>query len=276
MSRRDVRRFLRATSFEDAFPEQPVRCPRPNQLDKYAPYLRQRWEEGCHNVAQLHRELLERGFRGAASALRAYLAPWRLQPPLELGRARGQLPHRATLWATSTPRCASWLLLRCQRGKLSQKAGRNVEQSEKEAFAEAFVDCLGARCADVQIARTLCLSFFAMVRGGCADALEGWMKDARASGIVELSGLTMGLNRDKAAVAAGLSLCWSNGQRHYRHRKRTGYGRKTSMELGFKTEDAQGTDGRWITRNNYSCLDRKVPNTVAAIQPYRSVNGQRW
>lgn len=212
MSRRDVRRFLRAASFEDAFPEQPARHPRPNQLDRYAPYLRQRWEEGCRNVAQLHRELLERGFRGAASALRAYLAPWRVKPPLEMGRARGQLPHRATVWATPSPRCAAWLLLGCQRGKLSQKAGRSASPSEKEAFAQAFVDCLCERCADVQTARTLSLAFFAMVRGGCADALEGWMNDARESGIVELAGLATGLSRDRAAVAAGVSLCWSNGQ----------------------------------------------------------------
>jgi hypothetical protein len=163
-------------------------------------------------VAQLYRELLERGFDGAASALRAYLAPWRIQPPLELGRARGQLPQRGTVWATPTPRCAAWLLLGCPRGKLSQKAGRTAQPSEKAAFAEAFVVSICERCTDVQTARTLSLSFFAMVRGGCAEALDAWMNDARASGIVELSGLATGLSRDGAAVAAGLSLCWSNGQ----------------------------------------------------------------
>jgi transposase len=230
MSRRDVRRFLRAESFEDAFPEQSARHPRPNQLDRYAPYFRRRWEERCQNVAQLYRELLERGFCGAASELRAYLAPWRIQPPVELGRARGQLPHRATVWATPTPRCAAWLLLGCQRCKLSQKAGRNAAPSEKEAFAEAFVDCLCERCTDVQIAQTLSLAFFAMVRDHCADALDAWMDAARASGIVELTGVATGLSRDRAAVAAALSSEWSNGQvegqvNRLKFLKRSMYGR---------------------------------------------------
>jgi transposase len=35
---------------------------------------------------------------------------------------------------------------------------------------------------------------------------------ARRSGLAELSGLAQGIASDKAAVAAGLSLAWSNGQ----------------------------------------------------------------
>ena len=44
-----------------AFPEQQPR-PRKTGLDSYLPYLRQRWEAGCHNIAQLYRELVARGY----------------------------------------------------------------------------------------------------------------------------------------------------------------------------------------------------------------------
>src|SRR5205085_11332901 len=52
ISRRTVERFLRATSFPDRRP----RSASATQLDPYNTYLQTRWEEGCHNAAQLWRE----------------------------------------------------------------------------------------------------------------------------------------------------------------------------------------------------------------------------
>jgi transposase len=44
-----------------AFPEQQPR-PRKTALDPHLPFLRERWEAGCHNIAQLYRELVARGY----------------------------------------------------------------------------------------------------------------------------------------------------------------------------------------------------------------------
>jgi transposase len=44
-----------------SFPEQQLR-PRKMELDSHLPYLRERWEAGCHNIAELHRELVARGY----------------------------------------------------------------------------------------------------------------------------------------------------------------------------------------------------------------------
>jgi transposase len=52
-----VSRWLRS----DAFPEQQPR-PRKMALDPYLPLLRERWDAGCHNIAQLYRELVARGY----------------------------------------------------------------------------------------------------------------------------------------------------------------------------------------------------------------------
>jgi transcriptional regulator with XRE-family HTH domain len=43
------------------FPEQQPRQ-RMIELDSHLSYLRQRWEAGCHNIAQLYRELVVRGY----------------------------------------------------------------------------------------------------------------------------------------------------------------------------------------------------------------------
>jgi hypothetical protein len=59
MHRGTVRRFPRAGQF----PERPMRK-YARQTDRFVDYLRQRWEEGCHNAAQLAKELAERGFNG--------------------------------------------------------------------------------------------------------------------------------------------------------------------------------------------------------------------
>ena len=50
-----------------------------------------------------------------------------------------------------------------------------------------------------------------MVRQREAEKLEDWLERAQASGIAELKGFSTSLRRDGEAVAAGLTLEWSNG-----------------------------------------------------------------
>ena len=49
----------------------------PSMLDDYKPHLHQRWNEGCTNIGQLHREVKALGFRGSYATVHAYLAPFR-------------------------------------------------------------------------------------------------------------------------------------------------------------------------------------------------------
>lgn len=46
---------------------------RPSKLDDFKPYLNQRWNEGCHNSAELHQEIKEHGWTDSASTLRRYV-----------------------------------------------------------------------------------------------------------------------------------------------------------------------------------------------------------
>ena len=48
----------------------------PSMLDDFKPHLHQRWNEGCTNIQQLHREVKALGFRGSYATVYAYLAPF--------------------------------------------------------------------------------------------------------------------------------------------------------------------------------------------------------
>jgi transposase len=64
LGQRTVRRWLQARGF----PEQ-SRRQRRSRLDRFRPYLEQRWQDGIRNVARLWRELQKQGFRGGYTTL---------------------------------------------------------------------------------------------------------------------------------------------------------------------------------------------------------------
>ena len=65
---RTVERWLRAGSF----PERKKRTRQTSLLDPYYVYLNKRWEEGCRNTAQLHREIQQQGFAGSYGLVAQY------------------------------------------------------------------------------------------------------------------------------------------------------------------------------------------------------------
>jgi transposase len=216
MSRRTVRRLLRAAAFvERASPRR-----RPQPLDAFADYLRKRWEEGCHNAAQLWREIQVQGFAGCQSALRPYLARWRAQLPAELGRQRRQIPNFFHPQVVPSPRSTAWLLL-------GYGATRDAAE---QAFRFAFVTELCTGCEEVKTGQALVVAFFRMVRKRLGGELDGWLLAVSESQIPELTGFASGLAQDKAAVMAALTVEWNNGQtegqvNRLKFLKRRGFGR---------------------------------------------------
>ena len=216
MSRRTVRRLLRAGEFI----ERAVARPRFQPLDTFADYLHQRWEEGCHNAAQLWREIRERGFRGCQSALRPYLAAWRSEPPAELGRQRRQLPNAPQPLAVPSPRSTAWLLL----------GYATTRDAAQLAFRSAFVEEICAGCDEVKTGQRLVVDFFRIVRKRLGGELDGWLLAVFESKVPELMGFASGLTQDKAAVMAALTVAWNNGQtegqvNRLKFLKRRGFGR---------------------------------------------------
>ncbi len=192
-SRNTVRKYVTM----DAFPEMKQRQRAPGQLAPFHAYLERRWREGCHNATQLWREIQEQGFGGACSAVKQHLSVWRAKLPPEERRTSGRAAGRRKEIRAPAPRAVVWWLL-----------GAPEALTEEQA---AFLERLKAGCPKVELAQSLALEFFTMVRQRAAGRLEDWIERASASGIEELKQFGTGLRRDWDAVVAGLTLEWSSG-----------------------------------------------------------------
>ena len=187
ISRKVVRRFLAAP----AFPERAARPPRVTLLSPYHEYLRRRWTEGCHNAAQLLREISQQGYRGKRSIVNHLLAKWR--------RTENPLPVSLLVdhvSGTPSPRWAAFLLL------------RPAEKRTKEQ--QSFVDRL-VGLNEVGPVVELARQFVQIIRERQPEELDGWIERAKNSAAPELRRFAAGLKRDEAAVRAALEEPWSNG-----------------------------------------------------------------
>jgi len=173
------------------FPEQRPR-PRKIGLDPYLPFLRERWEAGCHNIAQLYRELVARGYTHSYESVYDPLV--RLLPEGRKNpRTPDLLPHPPVL-----ARQAVFLFLRRPTEELSSE--------EQEALA-----LLRSLHPEVNQAYELVQQFAHMLRTRMGEQLDTWLEHVRVSQIRELQSLVVSIERDKAAVIAGLTLFQNNG-----------------------------------------------------------------
>ena len=188
LSRITVRRYLTTENF-------PERTPRPpgwTQLQPFQDILRARWNQGCHNAAQLWREIQSQGYCGGQTTVKDYVRTLRSATTITQRRTR------APACSIPSARNAAWLLLRAE--------------AELEPQQRQFTACLEQTSPSVCNARKLALRFLCMVRERRARELESWIAAAENSGVSDLKNFARGLLKDKAAVVAGLSLPWSNGQ----------------------------------------------------------------
>ena len=188
ISRRSVYRYLGLVSPPE---RRRPRASRPRLLQPYEPYLLQRWQQGCHNRSRLFREIRAQGYRYGASNVFRFLK----RVEREHGRTILAAPPTGT---TPSARHVAFLLV----------------QRADELSAENR-DYLGRLCTaepTIAAAAELAQAFTTMVRERQGHRFETWQAQASASGITELRGFARGLAEDQAAVEAGLSLAWSNGQ----------------------------------------------------------------
>lgn len=187
LDRATVRRYAQA----EVFPDRASPARRPTQLAPYAAYLRQRWEDGCHNAAQLFRELRAQDYRGGRTQVKSFVR--QIRPDVaDLVGGRPTATKRAP-----SARQVAWLLLR--------------ERADLEERDRDYVARLSTLEPTVTIAWELVQHFLAMVRQRQGDQLSIWLQVAHRSGIGELSRFATGIEHDEAAVRAGLTLPWSNG-----------------------------------------------------------------
>ena len=230
VGRHTVRRYIAVGSF----PEITQRRQMPSILDPFEPYLRQRWLAGYQNALQLYREICDQGYSGSRPLVSHWAAQLRKTMPrrtrpgkTETARTAPQPPggpieNRRKL----SPSQAAWLLV-CKPAdlKLEQKAA--LEQM-----------CQAS--SEISVAYDLAQGFANMVREHKAEPLTTWLENAKNCCLNELHSFANGIQRDLAAVTAGLSSPWSNGQvegqvNRLKFLKRAMYGRAKFDLLKHRT-----------------------------------------
>lgn len=186
MGRMTVQKF----AYADTYPETAVFRARVRLLHPYEAYLQERWQQGCRNASQLHREIIERGYVGKRKQVARFVAYLRQQ--LKEGNALAKARPQGL-----TPRQAVSLLM-----------GRpeNLTEEQRRALSEV-------RHLNSEIERVMEVvdSFVTMLRTLQGQHLEEWMEKASQSGIGEIRNFVEKLRKDQAAVQAGLILQWNNG-----------------------------------------------------------------
>ena len=174
------------------FPERAKPHVDDRKIAPFVAHLRQVWEQGCHNIAQLYRQIKEQGYSGTYQGVYGYL--------LRAQLVVTGLPRAPTLSTLATPsaRSSTWMLL--------------LEEKPRQAQEEAFIRVLCEISPEISQARKLALEFFSIVRNRHAGELDTGIARVEQSGLSELQSFAHGLVRDKAAVIAALSEPWSNGQ----------------------------------------------------------------
>lgn len=209
LTSKTVRRWLRKGTFpEYKYPA--VRC---SKLDEHKAYLHKRWEEGCGNAKQMWRELRQEGFRGGHTAVRDYVATLRqlqneqdeeqegaLSGKVSVSGVPGDRKRRkaAKLAKLPRPRQLKWLLL------------KPVDKLDDEQYETVLKLCHYSK--EVTLAYGLVTDFQDLVRHRKAEQLSNWVGLALASGVGEMVSFARGVQRDFAAVLAGMELEWSQGQ----------------------------------------------------------------
>ncbi|MFV2110464.1 ISL3 family transposase [Micromonospora sp. LOL_015] len=183
MNVRTARRYARAATAEALIG--PNSSSRPSVLAPFHPYLRQRLTDGVHQTADLHAEILARGYQGSLRVLRDWLA---------INRTR---PTPATVRVPSARRITGWIM----------RPGHKLTDDDRADLADAR-----SRCPDLDTVADLARGFAALVRHqGTGHHLDTWIDRARHCGYPELRGFAAGLVSDRDAVVAGLTQPWSSG-----------------------------------------------------------------
>lgn len=163
-----------------------------SQLDPYLPSIFQRWAQGCHNIAQLFRELEARGYRGSYASVHDNIVR-RLQFD---GRKTSAGPSSKPS-PLPTPRQAALVFLR--------RPDKLRVQEQETLVKLRHID------PEVDLAYDLVQQFAQMLRTRTAECLDAWLAQVQSSKLPELRPFAAGIEKDKDAVRAGLTWWINNG-----------------------------------------------------------------
>lgn len=188
-----VRRYLRLPA------PQSGRHRTGRHLDAFKPYILKRWNEGCHNAAQLFREIQPQGFAGKTTIVRDFVRQLRHASGLPSG-VHCQDGKPLSIDLTQRPptlRSLTWSVVRRPGERLEEDEQLLAQLSEGHPKLERTI----------QLAR----DFADIIRQRQVEKLDTWLEQAAESGYQSWRNFADGLIQDYDAVRAALWLNWSNG-----------------------------------------------------------------
>lgn len=185
---RTVQRFARATNPEELLVAHRTRS---HKLDRFMPYVHQRWNAGVTEATVLHAELIELGWTGSLRTVQHYL--YRFRDPDRAPRPAPPVPDK-----TTPRRVTSWIMTNPE----------HLSDGDQVRLKQVL-----ARCPQLEATAGHVACFAAMMgqRSG-KDQLAAWLDAVTADDLPALQSLVAGLRRDLDAVTNGLSLDYSSGQ----------------------------------------------------------------
>ena len=159
----------------------------PSKLDDHKPFLHQRWNSGCTNIGQLHREITARGYRGSYGTVYAYLRPF-----------KGQAAPPAVPAPPKVRHITSWIL----------RDPATLDDDE-----QASLTSIRAQCPHLDALAAHVTEFAKILTGRRGEQqLDSWIAAASAGDQPDLRSFITGLKRDYQAVLNGLTLPYSSGK----------------------------------------------------------------
>ncbi|GAA3475564.1 ISL3 family transposase [Streptomyces yanii] len=182
MTYRTVQRYADAATPEELFTGQWQS--RASVLDEYKTYLDGRWSEGFTTAWKLWEEIVPLGYKGSYQRVRAYLRQKRISP-------------RPVMARPPSPRAvAGWILRRPE----------TLTETE-----QLHLKTVRAHCPELDALTRHVRSFATMLTARQGERLPEWLDAVRQDDLPSLHTLAAGIDRDRDAVIAGLTLPWSSG-----------------------------------------------------------------
>jgi transposase len=196
MSQRTLQRWLATGNI----PYSHRKRPRASLIDPYKTYLLKRWHQGCHSGVQLERELRAKGYKGSPHGIYRYLETLKaskLAPPKQKSAAKLASSIQPNALLTLSASQATWLFFRKQE---------DFKPEEQETLRQ-----LRQASPQLEVAYQLVDEFLHMVRERTGEQLDCWLNKVETSQLPAFRTFVRGVQKDKDAVLAGLTLPWSTG-----------------------------------------------------------------
>jgi transposase len=212
-----VKKYVRAETCP-RWPSGKTGVQAPSPLDPFRDQVRRRVADGLANARALFRELQAQGYAGSYTPVRRAVHALTGQDRRfgTRGMAQPAVPLPPPHPRVPTARRLSFAVIR--------------RPDRRTLNDQTYLGCLNGADPPIRAAVAMTDRFLDLARTRNGPGLTPWLADATASGLPEFRDFAASLRQDEAAVRAGLSLPWSNGQvegavHRLKLKKRQHYGR---------------------------------------------------